>query len=288
MDILDENADSQETMAEVSELVIEKMLSGSQKWVVLVGDGKTYEHLQKVKRLYGSAFRKLLIFPGDWHLLKNFQPVLMKAYCHAGLKEIAKSSGYKAETLKSLENCSHFKRTNSFLLQVWEAMFTEMISSFVNYNPQISSIQTSILEAFDHAKDTGVTSHDQLLVIQQLVTEALALDEFNKFVSKQAEADETWQLWSNFVLKDCFGYVCLFLAIRTSNWELRVSSLKNMAPLFSAYDRPCYQKLVPSHLADIECYDDQILNCFRAGGFTVKVKGGVGQAVALDEPTKCV
>lgn len=107
MEVLDENADSQETMAEVSELVIEKMLSNSQKWVVLVGDGKTHEHLQKVKRLYGSAFSK---------------------YYHAGLKEIA---GYKAETLKSLENCSHFKRTHSFLLQVWEAMFTEMISSFV-------------------------------------------------------------------------------------------------------------------------------------------------------------
>ena len=56
-----------------------------------------------------------------------------------------------------------------------------------------------------------------------------------------------------------------------------------MAPLFSAYDRPCYQKLVPSHIADVESYDDQIIKCFRAGGFTVKVKGGMGHAVALDE-----
>ena len=70
LELLDENADSQETMTEVSELVLEKLFSQNQKWVVLVGDGKTYEHLQKIKRLYGSAFDKLLIFPGDWHVLK--------------------------------------------------------------------------------------------------------------------------------------------------------------------------------------------------------------------------
>ena len=72
---------------------------------VLVGDGKTYEHLQWVKKVYGSALENLLIFPGDWHIQKNYQPVLMKAYYHTGLLDIAKATGYKAETLKSLEKC---------------------------------------------------------------------------------------------------------------------------------------------------------------------------------------
>ena len=66
-------------------------------------------------------------------------------------------------------------------------------------------------------------------------------------------------------------------------WDLRVSSLKRMAPLFSAYDRPCYQKLVPSHIADIQCYPNEIHQCFKAGGFTVKLKSAIGHAVALDE-----
>lgn len=99
-------------MAEVSELVLEKLVSESQKWVILVGDGKSYEHLKSIKKLYGSTFENLLVFPGDWHILKNFQPVIMKAYFHAGLQQIAKQAGYKAETLASLENCSHFKRTH--------------------------------------------------------------------------------------------------------------------------------------------------------------------------------
>ena len=173
----------------------------------------------------------------------------MKAYFHAGLKEIAQGSGYKAETLKSLEKCSHFKRTHSFLLQVWEGMFTDMISAFVSAYPQFHSLQKSIKDMLEQALHKDTTSHELLLAVQRSIA-------------------GTWHLWSNFVLKDCFSYVGLFLAIRMSNWDLRVASLKGMAPLFAAYDRPCYQKLIPNHPADIECYDDQILQCFRAGGLT--------------------
>lgn len=56
-----------------------------------------------------------------------------------------------------------------------------------------------------------------------------------------------------------------------------------MAPLFSAYDRHCYQKLIPRHIADIESFPTEVAQCFEAGGFTVKIKGGLGHAVALDE-----
>lgn len=45
MDLLDENADSEETMAEVAEMLNDIFRTDSQKWIVLVGNGKTYDHL---------------------------------------------------------------------------------------------------------------------------------------------------------------------------------------------------------------------------------------------------
>ena len=163
MDMLNECADSQETMALVAEMLQEQLLE-TQQWVVLVGDGKTFEHLQKVKRTYASACGNLFIFPGGWHILKNFQPVLFKAYYHTGLKEIAEASGYKGGTLKSLENCSHFQRTHSFIVQVCEAIFTEMVVAFIKARPQQKDLVKSVRSALKQAIDGNTTTNHNFLL----------------------------------------------------------------------------------------------------------------------------
>ena len=55
---------SEITTSIVAEMILEEVLTESQQWVVLVGDGKTYKYLQKVKRMYGVSF----IFSGDWQV----------------------------------------------------------------------------------------------------------------------------------------------------------------------------------------------------------------------------
>ena len=115
MKLINENLDSDKTMSLVAEEVLEKFEDKVQDgWVVLVGDGKTYQHLMNIKTTYGKALDKLLIFPGDWHILKNFQPVLMKLYYNAGLRELAKASGFQDATLTALESRSNFKHAHGF------------------------------------------------------------------------------------------------------------------------------------------------------------------------------
>ena len=64
--------------------------------------------------------------------------------------------------------------------------------------------------------------------------------------------DHTWKFWAQFVFEDCLAYIRLYLAVRNRNWRLRVACLKQMAPLFSAYDRVHYQQLIPHHLAALK------------------------------------
>ena len=132
MELVDENPDCMETMSLVAEDLLAKFDAVQDGWVILVGDGKSYRHLMNIKKQYSTALRKLLIFPGDWHIMKNYQTILMKVYYSAGLRELAKNSGYHGTTLKSIEQCFNFKRTHYFLLQTWEAMYRELYREICN------------------------------------------------------------------------------------------------------------------------------------------------------------
>ena len=281
MELLDENPDSSDTMRHLAEILLENASSVHQdKYVVLVGDGKTYEHLMKIKRLYGAELKKLLIFPGDWHTLKNYQPVLMKIYYSVGLKELAKTSGFRAETLTSLEKCSNFKRTHQFILQAWQAIYRQMINAYLNSNkdllPQLTEPLYSVL-----ASDVAPT--EMLVSVEELLSRLGQYEKFRAFVQRLSEVDDIWAFWNQFVFQDCLAYVGLFLSIRCQNWKLRVASLKLMAPLFIAYDRTTYQRLIPNHLADIQSFPKCILKCLEEGAFAVSIRGYKGHSVALDE-----
>ncbi len=89
MELVDEHPDSNETMRFVSELLLRTTSSEHQDgYVVLTGDGKTYEHLMEIKRLYGNSLDKLLIFPGDWHTLKKFSACINPFVPDPALKRV--------------------------------------------------------------------------------------------------------------------------------------------------------------------------------------------------------
>ncbi len=63
-----------------------------------------------------------------------------------------------------------------------------------------------------------------------------------------AETDETWRCWVQLTFQDAMAYIGLFLGIRSGDWDLRMAAPKQMAPIFSAFDHPNYQKLKGRHI----------------------------------------
>ena len=111
--VLDQTCDNKETLLSViNDLYTEFIHSGRKTHVVLEGDQATFERLHSLRAEYGNETSWLILLPGNWHFLKNYQEVLIKVYFDVGLNELAKASGYLPRSIGT-----NFKRTNRFILE---------------------------------------------------------------------------------------------------------------------------------------------------------------------------
>ena len=256
--VMDAVADNKGTMIQrLSDLQEQFISNGMHEYIILEGDAKLYEVLQSLKFEYGECFKWLIPFPGDWHMLMNYQHALMKPYFDAGLKELAKVTGYPIAAIKS---CGQFKRTHYFIMETWEAVYRSIMSAyFENNKPSSDQLQDTIVQNLLKLQQSSKSNfyHAHNACIAELMN-TFPTDDFKHFLATMANSDDTWKFWSQFVFQDAMPYVMLYLAIRGIKWDLRMASIKLMVPLFSAFDHKTYQKIIGQHLADVLTMPDTI------------------------------
>ena len=289
LSVLDIHADTVEAMSEVAAMLYkEYIVTTGAAHLVVAGDAKTYLRLKELKQEYGDELKWLLPFIGDWHVLFNYQKVLMKVYFEVGLKDLARAAGFRAETLTSLGNASNFKRTHAFLMQVWEALYRHMFNLYVSHDrclPEdlLSGVKARLISCNDRCAE-NCTLDDYVHVTARTESECSELYScFVSFLMDLADKDDTCKFWINFLLHDCQAYVGLYIAIRGGMWALRMASLKEMCPVFTAFDRLNYMKILPQHFAEVSSLPDVVKDCFSKGGFVCNIRGTEMHAVALDE-----
>ena len=123
----------------------------------------------------------------------------MKIYFDAGLKEMAKTSGFRRETLTSLSRCSNFKRTHEFLLETWEALYRHILKLFIS---QPSSSDPSLI--IHDIIEAAITEHSKAAIPLHEVLRDLELklkdghEAFDIFCARMSKSDDTWKFWLHF------------------------------------------------------------------------------------------
>lgn len=297
VEIASEKADCKYTLLGALGRIQAAFMNGiNQKWVIVVGDGKTYELLQCIRSEYGSNLKWLLPYPGDWHILLNYQKALMKIYSDAGLLQLANSAGYRGETLTSLVKCSNFRRTHAFLLQSFEAFYRFFLSLYLgasdsttvdtaeSYENDISTLILQLLTEFASiSKEEDVASFQGTCDAIFNGELSSSYEQFVSFMENLSNQQDTIQFWFNFVQTDCLVYFGLFAALRRRCWDTRNVCIKLMAPLFTALDCPVYGKLIPQHLNDLLALPEVVLRHLKDGAFSVCLTPSKWHATALDE-----
>jgi len=211
--ISSERADSKPTLINILGQMHKIFIVGHrQKYLLVVGDGKTYDLLQDIRSEYGDHLTWCIPFPGDWHILLNYQKVLMKVYADAGFSKLGEVSQHRGETL------------------------TEFCFS-----------------------------------------------DFHSFMDRLSQKQDTIRFWYQFVSTDILAYLGLFVGLRYRNWDLRTGSIKQLAAIFSAFDRPVYQRLIPTHIHDLLTLPKPLLEHLQQGCFSVRLTPSEWHGVALDE-----
>ena len=241
LEVMDAVSDTKETQLQLLQDLFAKFIHHQDReYLIIEGDQKLYDVLQSLKFEYGRELDWVIPFPGDWHMLKNYQIALMKPYFDAALKDLAKAAGYPTA---SIQVCGQFKRTHYFLMEVWEALYRVIISRFFGHYHSGSGKDTlELISERIMVNRTSFNSH----TIKEIESEIKSLDlfeEFKTFVQKLARIDCTSRFWVQFLFQDLNAYVGLFLSIRSGDWNLRTASIKTMAPLFTAFDHANYRKL---------------------------------------------
>ena len=272
--VMDAVADNKDTVLQLThDLYQQFIVDQKMKWLVVEGDAKVYEILKALKTEYGEDLQWMLPYPGDWHILKNYQTALMQAYFDAGLKELAQAAGYP---VASIQSCSKFKRTHCFVVEVWEALYRVMIAKYFEHRNANSSTQEDlkylISESTSQIRSSNSFSQDLSKALTNLKARMGGqFDDFRDFLTTLASRDSTWKFWVQFIFEDAMAYLGMYLAIRSGNWNLQMASMKLMAPTFTAFDHPSYLRLIADHIADVLTMPATILSILQKGDFAVSI-----------------
>ena len=99
--------------------------------------------------------------------------------------------------------------------------------------------------------------------------------------------DEVSRLWAE-LLKILNTYMGLYFAIRSGNFMLRNSCIKEIAPVFFAYSRDKYEELTLTNLQDYLTFPQELLDDLMDGKWTVSIKGNAYHNLAIDEGHECL
>ena len=288
-----ENADNKDTIKmTLNKLHIELGIGKRINYLVVVGDGKTYDYLIKLKKEFGNELKWVLPYIGDWHVLKNYLSILMKIYADAGLKDLV-DLFHQGILSKVLLQVISFDKTHHFFLQIWEALFRLELQFFFNSLDQTQldecgfSFEKASLLVTEYMKsvkkktmniDEVKTQTEKLFSLTNTIS-----DKFYSFFREIGEVNKTWKIWHNFIHVDCMIYIKYYLSLRIGDWNLRNFCVKHISRLAQTTDSRFYCRLLPQNLVDISRFPKFVIDHFKQGGFVMNVLGRSNHCQGLDE-----
>ncbi|CAF1570301.1 unnamed protein product [Didymodactylos carnosus] len=114
-----------------------------QEEAVIVVDEKIYRNCVQVKYEHATDFERILIYPGEFHLMKCYMSVIWDVLDQSGIDDRL-GYVYKGAALRAILNVSHFNKSLRAVKMIHTSLTILVITEFLHTLP--TSIINDLLE----------------------------------------------------------------------------------------------------------------------------------------------
>jgi len=232
-----------------------------------------------------DEFKGLTLCLGSFHLIKTYLACIGKYLPGSGCQSIwIENKIFGPGVVESVLNGSDYVRSMEGVLLIGEYIsrfqWLEFLqNNFIQFGPVFERID---LLKKAHSKKDKEEAIKCLKEFKILSTKMLG--EFNKFLALKSEESETFKYWNN-VSKMIQLLRNLVRADREGNWELHLTTVKEIMPMFAIFDHTNYLRWCSLYLEDIQTLNETAPDVYREflkGNFSVKRKPGKFNSVGTD------
>ena len=221
--------------------------NGYPQKILLTGDQQTYKLTKDLQANFPLKYNWFYAVPGDWHLLKLTAELIKSIIWDGGFKEMCVECGHKKEL-------NQWQDIHIMLSALHEVLLRKCT---IKYEKRYPKRERNENKFWDFVAELMKTNND-----------------------------EVSRFWAE-LLTILNTYMGLYFAIRSGNFMLRNSCIKEIALIFFAYSRDKYEELTLTNLQDYLTFPQELLDELMEGKWTISFKGNPYHNLALDEGHEC-
>ena len=250
-------------------------------------DEGVYRIAREIQLIHPEEFSNIVLCLGSFHMAKVALGCIGKYLKSSGAESILIESGtFGVNVVESVMNGRHYNRSLKGLQLLKEAMsrlqwaeFFKKESNVVKHKPTMLIVEKMRNSIRKKAKDE-IREH---LSAFRATGESLITD-FDMFVKEQCDERETFQFWNTF-LNMMTKVENLIRSDRLGDWNLHLQSIKDLLPLFAAFDSTNYLRWCSLYLEDMCRLPETSPTthvAFMEGRFAIKRTPGSFNAIGAD------
>ena len=237
--------------------------------LVLVMDQAIYAKAQHIRWQSDSFQERLVIRLGDFHTSMSYMGTIGKRFQGSGLDDVLFEAEIVAPgSISGVLSGHHYNRSIRAHKLMYEALQRLRWAAYLDASNTTEC--DAVLDVVRELNDAGPTM--MLYDVIQHDRFKTTVEKYESFVEKRRAENPTFDYWSSYI--DMVQGLLLFQrGTREGDWELHLSSLRQLLPWFFAYDRMNYARYLPAYISEMERLPEShptIYNSFLEGEFVIQ------------------